>query len=532
MSEEILRKQLTRAMQKVLILEQMTEDTSRRLFLEKERLKRHGEFLNNILESLTYPFYVIDTSKGTIKIANSAAKEGDRREGQACYELIYKTGKPCEGPEKPCPLVELKKTGKPAVVEHIHHDENNGTRHLEVHAYPVSDGDENAPLVIEYMLDITERKRAEECNSRQLEKLAALRTIDLAISSSQDLSIILSVILDRVTSMLAVDAADVLLYRPHLQVLEYAGGKGFHTRALQFTRLKLGESYAGRAALERRTIHLQDLKDEGNGFKRSELLDKEGFATYFGVPLIAKGSVKGVLEVFNRSAMAPDNEWLDFLNILAGQIAIALDSVQLFDNLERANVNLVMAYDATIDGWARALELRDRETEGHSRRVTDMTLRIADAMGISEEKQADIRRGALLHDIGKMAIPDSILLKSSPLDEREWEVMRRHPEIGYNLLLPIDFLKASLDIPYCHHEKWDGTGYPRGLKGEQIPLAARIFAVVDIYDALGSKRPYRPAWPREKILEHISSIAGSHLDPTAVEVFFKTYNNAPVQPGA
>jgi HD-GYP domain-containing protein (c-di-GMP phosphodiesterase class II) len=184
-------------------------------------------------------------------------------------------------------------------------------------------------------------------------------------------------------------------------------------------------------------------------------------------------------------------------------------------------VDLILAYDSTIEGWSRALDYKDKETEGHSRRVTEMTLRIAREMGMNEEELVHVRRGALLHDIGKMGIPDSILLKLGPLTEEEWEIMRLHPVYSYDLLYPIAYLRPALDIPYCHHEKWDGTGYPRGLKGEQIPLTARIFAVVDVWDALRSDRPYRSARSEEQTIENIRALSGIQFDPKVVDIFFK-----------
>ncbi len=190
-------------------------------------------------------------------------------------------------------------------------------------------------------------------------------------------------------------------------------------------------------------------------------------------------------------------------------------------NILALNHELIHAYDATIEGWSRALDLRDHETEGHSRRVTEMTLRLARAVGVSEDQINHVRRGALLHDIGKMGVPDRILLKPGPLDDDEWAIMRRHPALAYEMLTPTEFLHPALDIPYCHHEKWDGTGYPQGLRGEQIPLAARLFALVDVWDALTSDRPYRAAWPRERVLDHLRSLAGSHFDPQIVPVFIQ-----------
>jgi HD-GYP domain-containing protein (c-di-GMP phosphodiesterase class II) len=165
--------------------------------------------------------------------------------------------------------------------------------------------------------------------------------------------------------------------------------------------------------------------------------------------------------------------------------------------------------------------MRDKETEGHSTRVTEMTVQLASIMAVMDIELEHIRRGALLHDMGKMGIPDSILLKPGPLTPEEWEVMHTHPTRAYEMLAPIPYLRPALDIPYCHHEKWDGSGYPRGLKGEGIPLAARIFAVVDVWDAMTSDRPYRKAWSKEKVIEHIKSGSGTHFDPQVVEAFLR-----------
>ena len=189
-------------------------------------------------------------------------------------------------------------------------------------------------------------------------------------------------------------------------------------------------------------------------------------------------------------------------------------------NLEKANTELKTAYDATIEGWSRAMDLRDRETEGHSQRVTELTLQLAKAAGINREELIHIRRGSLLHDMGKLGIPDSILLKPDKLTEYEWEIMRRHPQLAYDMLYPIEYLRPALDIPYCHHEKWDGSGYPRKLNGQQIPLSARIFAIVDVWDALSSDRPYRRAMSKEDVLKYLRDQSDKHFDPQVVELFF------------
>lgn len=189
--------------------------------------------------------------------------------------------------------------------------------------------------------------------------------------------------------------------------------------------------------------------------------------------------------------------------------------------LAASQTNLIMAYDATIEGWSHALELRDEETEGHTRRVTRLTERLARAMGINEEELEHIRRGALLHDIGKIGISDEILLKPGELTNEEWETVRQHPVFARDLLAPIDYLQPALTIPYAHHERWNGSGYPLGLEGERIPLEARIFAVADVYDALTSDRPYRKAWSRKKALDYIRRQAGEQFDPRVVKLFLR-----------
>jgi PAS domain S-box-containing protein len=371
-----------------------------------------------------------------------------------------------------------------------------------------------------FLQDISARKQADLQIQRQLQRLAALRAIDLAITASLDLRVTLNVVLDQVITHLAVDAANVLLLDPYMQTLDYAAGRGFRTTALHHTQLRLGEGYAGLAALERRLIHIPSLGD-AEGFRRASLFLEEGFVSYYGVPLVAKGQVQGVLEVFHRTSLAADQEWHDFLETLGGQAAIAIDNATLFDDLQQANRELIRAYDTTLEGWSRALDLRDKETEGHTQRVTELTVRLARALGISGEELLQIRRGALLHDIGKMGVPDGILLKPGPLTEEEWVSMRKHPGYAYELLAPIGFLRPALEIPYCHHEKWDGTGYPRGLRGEQIPRAARIFAVIDVWDAMRSDRPYRKGRPEAEVRDHIQSLAGTHFDPTIVQAFLE-----------
>jgi putative nucleotidyltransferase with HDIG domain len=340
----------------------------------------------------------------------------------------------------------------------------------------------------------------------------------MAINTILDLRVTLGILIDHIISQLKVDAVNILLINPSTQTLYHAASSGFRSDAVRNTQLYIGDSLASQAIHTRSTVYIPDL-NQTRFLPQVRVLTGEGFVTYFGVPLIAKGQIKGILETFQRSLLEPDSEWRNFLETLAGQAAIAIDNSMLFEELQQTNLNLSLAYDATIEGWSKALDLRDQETEGHTIRVTQTTLQLADKLGINTTEMVHIRRGALLHDIGKMGVPDSILHKAGPLTEEEWVIMRRHPEFAHDMLSSISYLRQALDIPYSHHERWDGSGYPRHLVGEQIPQAARLFAVVDVWDALLSDRPYRKSWTREATIEYIRTNSGILFDPQVVDVF-------------
>ena len=352
---------------------------------------------------------------------------------------------------------------------------------------------------------------------KRLQHVQTLHSIDMAISANLDLSVTLDLLLTQGIAQLNVDAGSILLLNPHTHMLEYAAGHGFRSKDIKSTRLRLGDGLPGKVALERRVLQNSRLP-ELEGLARKYLLE-EGFNSYLAAPLIAKGQIHGVMEVFTRKSVLAEDEQLGFLETLATQAAIAIDNSLLFHDLQRSNFELEMAYDATIEGWSRALELRDQDTEGHTLRVTEMTLQLAQAMGVKSSDLIHMRRGGLLHDIGKMGVPDRILLKPGKLDGEEWEIMKRHTIYAFEMLWPIEFLRPSLDIPRYHHERWDGTGYPNQLKGEQIPLSARLFAVADVWDALTSDRPYRKARSEKEAFEYITAQAGKHFDPRVVEAF-------------
>ena len=398
---------------------------------------------------------------------------------------------------------------------------NGELRYIQSRGAVLVDSAGNPARFIGTAQDVSERKLAEIQINQQIQHLTSLGKIDQAIISTVDLGVMMDTILSQVVAQLHVDAADVLLLHPNSEMLEHVAGRGFRTQAAETVQVPIRKSVAGRVVKERHLIKIEDLQEQSRDSRLSERLAGEGFVSYLGVPLITKGKVKGVLEVFHRTPLHPYTEWVDFLNTLAGQASLAIENASLFANLEQFNRELSQAYDSTIEGWSRALELRDKEAEGHTLRVTELALALAHKFSFTDTQMLYIRWGALLHDIGKMGIPDNILLKPDTLNEEEWAIMRKHPQYAYDLLQPIPFLLPALDIPYYHHEKWDGTGYPHGLKGDQIPLTARIFAVVDVWDALTSERPYRPAWTEEQADNYIHTSSGVHFDPQVVDVFMQ-----------
>ena len=373
--------------------------------------------------------------------------------------------------------------------------------------------------------DVTEQALARE-NIRvlnrdlhtQVQRLTTLRRIDTAITAGTDLRSAAGTFLEAAREGLGIDVAAAYVAAAdgsELELLE-ARGASFPAAA---RRLSADASVVGRAILDG-TPYLARGRPQIEGALGADAgappLPLELLAA---APMYARGGLRGGLVVAHRSPLEVGPDWLEFLVTVATQGAILIDNAALVADLAASNQELRAAYDATIEGWSRALDLRDKETEGHSRRVTELSLRLARAMGRPEEELVHIRRGALLHDIGKMGVPDAILQKPGALTDEEWARMRQHTIFAADLLAPIHFLKPALAIPAAHHERWDGSGYPMGLSGEAIPLAARIFAVADVYDALTSDRPYRPAWSHDEAIAHIRKETGGHFDPAVVDAF-------------
>lgn len=366
--------------------------------------------------------------------------------------------------------------------------------------------------------DITEQKAALYKINHELKKLASLRSIDAAIleriTPSQTLELISSIAVDQLdvdgviilarmardemTSAFVsrIDTPDEPLIARTLE-LQVKALEKFNTRILTIKDLEMINE-----------IHLVDPSSEGT-------LDQAI------LPLLMNKQVCGYLQVFSSKPLYDDQEWTDYFHTLAGQTSLAIENVTLITNEEMAYDELNHAYEATIAGWSKALELRDEETQGHSDRVMDLACRLAIKANFPEERMIAFRRGVLLHDIGKMGIPDRILLKPGPLSEDEWVIMKQHPSFAYDLLSSIPYLTDSLEIPFLHHERWNGSGYPKGLKGKDIPLSARIFAIVDVWDALISDRPYRKGWPEENIRQYLKDNKNVLFDPDLVDLFLE-----------
>ena len=356
---------------------------------------------------------------------------------------------------------------------------------------------------------------------QQLKRLIGLRKIDTAINNNFPLVDTINLLLEQTLALLHVDAANIILLKD-INHSEYSTSIGLSPENIYPFRSLLECEWCQKMLAGRTIFEINSNSIPTMDISFQNWLQSQGFLSGFAIPLITRDEIKGLLQVFRRTESHPDADWLEFLNTLAGQAAIAISEAHLLRDLKQSNAELQTAYDATIEGWSNALDLRDKETEGHSQRVTELCLTMAKMLNIPEEDLKFIRWGSLLHDIGKMGVPDNILLKPGPLDDKEWEIMRRHPLNAYKLLEGIEFLHPALEIPLSHHEKWDGSGYPHGLKGKEIPLPARIFAVVDVWDALTSERPYRGALSQDEAMQYIIDHSGSHFDPEMVQLFLRT----------
>lgn len=349
-------------------------------------------------------------------------------------------------------------------------------------------------------------------------QLGALMKVGRAINSSLGKRRVLEEVMDRLIELMHAERGFLMLKRPD-GTLEFEVARGIDHINLEEDSFKVSSTIVERVAATGETILTTNAQEDPR-FGSQLSVAAFRLRSILCAPLKIKDNLIGVIYVDNRARSGIFQiQDQNLITAFADQAAMAIDNAQLFDDLQRKNRELEEAYQATLEGWVSALDMRDKETEGHTQRVTVLTQRLARFMGVDDEKMVHITRGALLHDIGKMAIPDSILLKPGALTEQERELIKQHPQFAFDMLRRIEFLLPAIDIPHYHHEKWDGSGYPDGLRGEEIPLAARIFPVVDVWDALTSDRPYRKGLPHDDVKARIRADAGSHFDPQVVEAF-------------
>ena len=349
-------------------------------------------------------------------------------------------------------------------------------------------------------------------------QLGALMGVGRSINSSLGLKRVLEEVMDSMIELMHAERGFLMLRESNGELKERIA-RGIEHSNLDKESIKVSRTIVDKVSVTGEAILTTNAQEDPR-FENQMSVAAYQLRSILCAPLKIKDGLIGVIYVDNRAHAGIFKEReLGLITAFADQAAVAIDNAQLFDGLQASNKELQDAYRATLEGWVHALDMRDKETEGHTQRVTTLTERLARSMGVSDDDLVHIRRGALLHDIGKMAIPDGILLKPGPLTDDERELIKQHPVYAYDMLKQIDFLLPAIDIPHYHHEKWDGTGYPTGLRGEDIPFAARIFPVIDVYDALVSDRPYRKGLPPEEVRERIKVDSGKHFDPQVVDAF-------------
>jgi len=352
-------------------------------------------------------------------------------------------------------------------------------------------------------------------------ELTTLLKVSSSLASTMDLTEVLQIAIESAVDLIGLDSGAI--YTLENEILQLGATVPPLPTQLpdELLRARLVDHpHILQAVLTKSPVFVPDARIAPLSASEKIIADSRRLVSILYFPLFLKDTAIGVFIIgtVNNIRQLTASE-IDLSHILSFQVSLAIANAQLYKKSQEAITGITRAYDATLAGWSRMLDMRDHATDEHTHRVAELAVRLAARMGIPDSELGNVRRGALLHDIGKMGIPDAILQKSTPLDENERIIMQTHPEKGYQILSHIDFLLPAIDIPYCHHEKWDGTGYPRKLKGEEIPLLARIFAVVDVYDALTSDRPYRTAWSREEALRYIQEQSGKHFFPEAVKAF-------------
>ncbi len=474
-------------------------------------VKHNEQQLINLFDN-AFQFVGLIDQEGKLIRANKTAldfikKEQNEVAGKYFWETPWWSGDPVTEQLTKNAILEAL-SGQLKRLELKNYGNNHQIIHVDVSFKPIFDDEHHVYGVIVEGRDITELIDAQNLIYKQVKFLNSLRMIDQTIINGDSIFEISSGIFHQIFELVALDAAALWRYDEKDGVFTNIYSRGFKQN-LFGKEIRFSPSSAFISQKNTKTVDPELFK----------FLKQEKFRSCGQHLLLNQSKIIGMLQVFTHREEPFTRDEQHILRVITEQSSIAIENISMVNDLRTSNQNLLLAYDHTLEGWAKALGVRDNETQGHSERVTELTVRLAKKIGIRGDELTHIRRGAILHDVGKIGIPDRILLKPGKLTDEEWETMRLHPVYAFQFLSPIPFLKPALDIPYCHHEWWNGKGYPRGLVGEQIPIAARIFSIIDVWDALTNDRPYRLAWPEEKVLSYIQELEGVQFDPMVVQAF-------------
>ncbi|MCX8061726.1 MAG: PAS domain S-box protein [Anaerolineales bacterium] len=486
----------------------------------EEKLRQHEILLNGILQGTRDGYLLIDVGGKFLEVNRAYAN----LLGYSPEELIGKTIADVEAvqtAEQIAAIVETIRHQGSALFETLHRHRDGHLIDVEVSMTYLP---EQGGRMVAFVRDVSERiamqnalRQAKDHIERQLGEMTILRNIDLAITAHHDSQKIIQILLEQVSQLQGILGACLLIRNSHESSwrLQASLPKGVDCQTDHLP-------YWLQVELEQLVLHSQPRFVQLDSSATSALPALFSTCASLAIlPLIKHQQLSGSMLLFAAPANFFDAEWSDFAKAIATQTTIGLENAHLYEALSQKHQELLEAYQATLEAWSRTLEIRDKDTQGHTHRVVEISLKLAQAFGLAEEELEVLRRGAMLHDIGKIQVPDTILLKPSKLDESEWEIMRQHPLYAREMIQGIRILEEAVDIPLYHHERWDGEGYPYGLKGEEIPFSARLFAVADVWDALTSDCPYRPAWTKEAAVEYIRKQAGFQFDPRVVEVFLR-----------
>ncbi len=383
-------------------------------------------------------------------------------------------------------------------------------------------------------VDITKQKKAEERIEKQLKLISSLRQLDISIINMRDENYTENFIIQKMKEIIEADQICLSLYDPKTKTLNCSCSEGFHNNAIINRKIKIDEKDESRqtmfltGAVNKNTaITISDWNDPSLSPMTWDFFPDEEFTSYAFIPIKSKLELFGAIEVFYKEKTFFDEYWTIATSLFSELISSTLSNQKLIKKLKETNEKVTSAYDKTITEWARTLETRDNYSSGHTEHIAQIAENLGRRAGFSTEQIKFIRWGALLHDLGKTGIPEDILNKPEKLSDEEWILVKKQPEYARQMLQNIDYLNPSISIPFCNHEWYNGEGYPNGLKENEIPLAAQLFSVIDVWDALANDRPYRKAWNKDKIIDYLQEMKGKQFSPVAIDLFISEYKNNP-----